>query len=186
MKILLLYPEDKFPLTGGGAWDLVIDLARAPHSTYEQWSRETNCPVISLYDFAEEIEDLHHTRELLQFGMGQMVDEWGIDWWDVMSLMIVPELQQLMLLSRLAKQLPPGCELHSMILRRHSAKCDDTSTCFQGSTLLNYVRSCWTNLILSIGFDAGWYVPELVRESQWCCCLLLTSMFREWLYHTLV
>ena len=113
MKILLLHPEDRFPLTGGGGWDLVIDFARAPLSTYEQWAREANCPVIGLYDFAEEIEDLHRTRELLQFGMGQIVDSEGIDWWDVMSLMIVPELQQLMLLSRLAKKLPPSCELHT-------------------------------------------------------------------------
>jgi len=113
MKILLLHPEDRFPRTARGDWDLVIDFGRAPVSTYEQWRREADCPVISLYDFAEEIEDLHHTRELLQFGVGRMMDGQGIDWWDVMSLMIVPELQQVMLLSRLAKKLPSGCELHT-------------------------------------------------------------------------
>jgi hypothetical protein len=114
MKILLLHPEDNFPRSGrGDGWDLVIDFGRAPVSTYEQWSREVNCRVISLYDFAEEIEDLQRTREPLQFGMGQIVDGSGIDWWDVMSLMIVPELQQLILLTRLAKTLPPGCELHT-------------------------------------------------------------------------
>lgn len=114
MKILLLHPEDKFLQPGrGDGWDLVIDFGRAPVSTYERWSREGNCRVISLYDFAEEIEDLQRTREPLQFGMGQIVDGSGIDWWDVMSLMIVPELQQLILLARLAKTLPPGCELHT-------------------------------------------------------------------------
>ena len=113
MKVLLLHHDDRLgPFRMKRNFDLIVDLGRAPHSTYEQWSREANCPVISVYDFAQEIEDLHHIRELLQFGMGQMVDEWGIDWWDVMSLMILPELQQLMLLSRLAKRLPPGCELH--------------------------------------------------------------------------
>jgi hypothetical protein len=114
MKILLLHPEDNLPRSGRrGNWDLVIDFGRAPVSTYERWSREANCRVISLYDFAEEIEDLHRTRELLQFGMGEIMDGSGIDWWDVMSLMIVSDLQQLMLLIRLAKELPPGCELHA-------------------------------------------------------------------------
>ena len=114
MKILLLHPEDRFPRSGRpGAWDLVIDFGRAPVSTYDQWSREAGCSVISIYGVAEEIMDLHRTRELLQFGMGQIIDESGIDWWDVMSLMIVPELQQLMLMRRLANKLPPGCELHT-------------------------------------------------------------------------
>jgi hypothetical protein len=114
MKILLLHPEDRFPKpVRAGDWDLVIDFGRAPISTYERWSREAACRVISLYDFAQETDDSHRVRELLQFGMGQIVDSSGIDWWDVMSLMIVPELQQLMLLSRLGNKLLPGCELHT-------------------------------------------------------------------------
>jgi hypothetical protein len=140
MKILLLHPEDKFPLTGGGGWDLVIDFSRAPVSTYEQWGREASCPVIGLYDFAEEIEDLHRTRELLQFGMGQIVDSEGIDWWDVMSLMIVPELQQLMLLSRLAKKLPPSCELHT----RRSGPLATALRILSGGRLLNLENDSWS------------------------------------------
>jgi hypothetical protein len=114
MRILLLHPEDRFPRSGRrGDWDLVIDFGRVPVSTYAQWSREAGCSVVSIWSVAEEITDLHRTRELLQFGMGRIVDEAGIDWWDVMSLMIVPELQQLMLMRRLAERLPPGCELHT-------------------------------------------------------------------------
>jgi hypothetical protein len=114
MKILLLHSEDEFPPSGlRGAWDLVIDFGRAPGSTYERWSREAGCSVISVWSVAEEITDLHRTRELLQFGVGLIVDEAGIDWWDVMSLMIVDELQQFMLVRRLAERLPRGCELHT-------------------------------------------------------------------------
>jgi hypothetical protein len=114
MKILVLHREDGLrSLKHSDRFDLIIDLGRAPLSTYEQWSGEAGCPVSSIYDVAEEITDLYRTRELLQFGMGQIVDGNGIDWWDVMSLMIVPELQQFMLLSRLARKLLPGCELHT-------------------------------------------------------------------------
>ena len=114
MKILLLHPEDQFPWSRPARrWDLVVDLGRAPVATYEHWSREAGCRVISLYEFAEEIEDLHRTKDLLQPGMGQMVNECGIDWWDVLSLMIVPDLQHMMLIHRLAKNLNPACELYS-------------------------------------------------------------------------
>ena len=114
MKVLLLHPEDHL-LAGrfGPKWDLVVDLGRAPAATYEGWSKQAGCRVISLYDFAQGFEDLHHVRELLQLGMGLTVDASGIDWWDVLSLMIEPGLRQLMLLGRLARELEPGCEIHA-------------------------------------------------------------------------
>ena len=51
--------------------------------------------------------------QLLQFGAGLMLDQWGIDWWDVLSLEIAPQLQQLMLVRRLSKELDASCELYS-------------------------------------------------------------------------
>jgi len=114
MKVLLLHPEDTYPPSGhSGPWDLIVDLARAPRATYERWSREAGCQVISLYDFAEEIEDLYRLKRLVSMGMGQVVDGMGIDWWDVLSLMIVPDLHQILLLQRLAKELPRDGELYS-------------------------------------------------------------------------
>ena len=114
MKVLLLHPEDQPPAARSGRkWDLVVDLGRAPAATYERWGKQAGCRVISLYDFAQDFEDLHHVRELLQLGMGQWVDGFGIDWWDVLSLMIEPEIRQFMLVGRLARELPAGCELYA-------------------------------------------------------------------------
>jgi hypothetical protein len=114
MKVLLLHPDDAlaqpYPVQH---WDLVIDLGRAPAGTYEQWSRQAGCPTVSIYDHADEIEDLRRLAELLKLGTGRMVDQGGIDWWSVLSLEIVPQLQQLVLLHRLAKNLSPSCELYS-------------------------------------------------------------------------
>ena len=42
-----------------------------------------------------------------------MVDAFGVDWWDVLSLLIEPELHQLMLVDRLSRELERGCELHA-------------------------------------------------------------------------
>ena len=114
MRVLLLHPEDELPAERtAGKWDLVVDLGRAPLATYERWGAQTGGRVISLYDFARDFEDLHRVRELLQLGLGQWVDGSGIDWWDVLSLMIEPDLRQLMLIGRLAHELPAGCELYA-------------------------------------------------------------------------
>jgi hypothetical protein len=114
MRVLLLHLEDQLPAERRGQkWDLIVDLGRAPVATYERWGAQTGGRVISLYDFGKDFEDLHRVRELLQLGMGQWVDGSGIDWWDVLSLMIEPDLRQLMLIGRLARELPGGCELYA-------------------------------------------------------------------------
>jgi hypothetical protein len=114
MKILLLDPHDKLgdPSTKGH-WDLVVDLAHTPISTRERWRRDTGYSLLSLYDFGQETADLHATRQLLEAGMGRVVDHAGTDWWDVVSIMISPELQDLMLVRRLAEHLKQPSELYT-------------------------------------------------------------------------
>jgi hypothetical protein len=114
MKVLLLHPEDQLSRRDApGKWDLVVDFARAPVSTYDDWRRQAGCRVISLYDFGLEFDDLHQLRELLQVGMGRLVDRMGIDWWDILSLEIAPQLQQIVLVHRLANDLSANCELYA-------------------------------------------------------------------------
>jgi hypothetical protein len=114
MKVLLLHPEDALAQTYPvQRWDLVVDIGRAPAETYQHWSREAGCSVISIYDHADETEDLYRLRELLRLGAGRVTDQWGIDWWEVLSLELAPQLQQLMLVRRLSKGLDAGCELYS-------------------------------------------------------------------------
>lgn len=112
MKVLLLHPADDLP-SGNSRWDLVIDTARAPRSTYQARGQRTGGRVVSIYDFAEEVEDLYRIRKLLDLGMGRLLDVHGVDWWDVCSLMISPDLQQLMLARRLAGELDGACEVHA-------------------------------------------------------------------------
>jgi hypothetical protein len=109
MRVLLLHPDDDFPAPGRTQhWDLIVDLGRAPKSFYEEQSAALGCPVFSLFDLAIEIEDLQIWRQLLEPGMGRVVDRYGIDWWDVISVMLQPELQDVRLALRLAEKLA-GC-----------------------------------------------------------------------------
>jgi hypothetical protein len=113
-KILLVHPADDFgQFAAHSDWGLVVDLGRAPASTYEAWSRAAGCRVLSIYSLTEGVDDLLRTRELLQFGMGEVVDEAGIDWWDVLAQSAVPALQQLILARRLADASGPTAEIYS-------------------------------------------------------------------------
>jgi len=114
MKVLLLHPEDSLPREPHSQrWDLVIDCGRAPAATYEAWSKLTACPILSLYHFAKEIEDLHSCRELLRIGFGALIDRHDIDWWDVLSLRLVPDLVKLLAVNRAAAFVNGSCELYA-------------------------------------------------------------------------
>ena len=109
MRVLLLHPEDDFRGPWKDQrWDWVVDLGRAPKSFYDEWSATLGCPVSSIYDFAVEVADLQDWRSLFAVGMGGVVDRFGLDWWDVFSLMLQPEMQDVRLALRLAARLT-GC-----------------------------------------------------------------------------
>jgi hypothetical protein len=113
-KVFLLHPEDRIHEKHvRGSWDRIIDFGRAPVSTYQRWSRECNCEATSIYDLAAEINDLEELKHLLQSGLGQLIDPYGLDWWDILSVLLVSDLQKLLLVTRLAAELSPGCELHA-------------------------------------------------------------------------
>lgn len=109
MRVLLLHPEDNFHGPWKRErWDRVVDLGRAPRSFYDERSAELGCPVSSIYELAIEIDDWRVWRDLLAVGMGRVVDRTGLDWWDVIGLLLQPEMQDIRLALRLAEQLS-GC-----------------------------------------------------------------------------
>ncbi len=67
MKVLLLHPEDAIPVNiASYRFDIIVDFARAPNATYERWSGQSGCPIVSFYNFAEEMEDLYATKDLIK------------------------------------------------------------------------------------------------------------------------
>jgi hypothetical protein len=109
MRVLLLHPDDAFHGSWTRQhWDSVIDLGRAPASFYNARSVALGCPVFSIFDLAVEVEDLRIWRRLLEPGMGRVVDRFGVDWWDVISVVLQSELQDVRLALRLAEKLG-GC-----------------------------------------------------------------------------
>ena len=112
-RVLLIHPEDRYPAPGSpGPWDLIVDFGHAAPATHDNWSRQAGCRVLSLFDFSEDVDDLYRARDLIQSAGGRLVDSFGIDWWDVLSVMITPDLLSLLMVQRLAAELPRPCVLY--------------------------------------------------------------------------
>src|SRR3954452_21718524 len=100
MNILLLHPEDD-PENGPWArhtWDRIVDLGIAGQDTDRRWAELFHCPVSPL-DALDAI-DFAQLRAAMSAGFGMIVDQFGLDWWELISIEFH---QQLEVLTRLQK-----------------------------------------------------------------------------------
>jgi hypothetical protein len=115
MQILLLHPEDS-PLRGPWSrrrWDLIIDLGKSSHYSEQLWSEQYGCPVLRSDCFRHGVPDARRVRQIFSAGRGQLIDEEGIDWWDLISLLFVSEALNLLAFERIATQIAGSAELWS-------------------------------------------------------------------------
>ena len=115
MKTLLVHPEDS-PCSGpwaGEKWDLIVDLGKSSAFARAAWQERLDSPILQLDTLRRGIEDFDSIRQLLQAGRNQLLDEIGLDWWDLVSVLIYPELQEAVLLGRLAAQFDATTELYT-------------------------------------------------------------------------
>jgi hypothetical protein len=115
LKTLLVHPEDS-PCSGpwaGEKWDLIVDLGRSPALTRSAWQERLNSPILQLDTLWRGIEDFESIRQLLHAGRNQLLDEIGLDWWDLVSVLIYPELRDAVLLRRLLERLDATAELYA-------------------------------------------------------------------------
>jgi hypothetical protein len=114
LKILLVHPEDS-PCAGpwvGEKWDLIVDLGKSSAFTRASWQGHFNSPTLQL-DSLRGNQDFDSIRKLVGTGRNQLVDELGVDWWDVISVLIYTALEEAVLLGRLAEQLDASAELYA-------------------------------------------------------------------------
>src|SRR5258708_15690153 len=113
MRILLLHLEDT-PLTGpwiGQPWDLVFDLARSGAPAYERWSRVFGCPARPVDEVRDGQAEIRKVGELLKLGLGHLVDNEGLDWWELTAILFHFQLETLVVLRKWADRLPPDAEV---------------------------------------------------------------------------
>jgi hypothetical protein len=68
--------------------------------------------VTTLNSLGKGFDDFRHIRDLLGMGCGRLVDEHGLDWWEIMSILLHGEMETLILLQRLAQTAGSNDEVH--------------------------------------------------------------------------
>lgn len=109
MRVLVLHPED-VPWRGewsAAQWDLIVDLGFAGAEVYQDWGRRAT-GVISLHQFAGQMESYRCVSQVLEAGRGKLLDRMGLDWWEILASWSYHELQALYLLERLRQELGSG------------------------------------------------------------------------------
>jgi hypothetical protein len=126
MRILLIHSED-YPEQGPWTtlpWDRIVDLGYGGMHSYERWSGQFQCSVTSLGSYRGGFDDFLRIRDMLGHGCGKLIDQHGLDWWEIMSMLLHEQMEMLFLLQRFARTISaldkvyisrPG--LHASLLR---------------------------------------------------------------------
>ena len=100
MRCLLLHREDNplSPACLGRHWDRVIDLGVSSPHTYEAWGNALGCtvepsPKLDADDFAK-------LEMVFRSGLGLLVDQCGLDWWDLLSILWLDQFEQAIFLQK--------------------------------------------------------------------------------------
>lgn len=111
MRILMLHPEDD-PLDGPWAaqpWDAGFDLGIAGVESHRRWSQSLGCSVQATGKIGEG--DFDQIRTALSSRPGLFVDQYGLDWWDLISLEFHQRLEEAARLQRVVAKLAPEDEV---------------------------------------------------------------------------
>ena len=100
MRCLLLHREDNplRPACLSRHWDRVIDLGVSSPPTYEAWGKALGCrvepcPKLDTDDFAK-------LEMVFRCGLGVLVDQYGLDWWHLLSIHWLDQFERGILLQK--------------------------------------------------------------------------------------
>jgi hypothetical protein len=113
MRVLLVQPEDS-PRTGPWSrerWDLILDVGNSSAFSAEAWAQQYGCPVLRANSFQETVADVKRVRHMFSVGRGWLIDEEGIDWWDLTSLLLEAAALAVLPLRRISAEISPASEL---------------------------------------------------------------------------
>lgn len=180
-RVLLLHPEDD-PACGPWnheRWDRVVDLGTAAEQTRTRWSGMFDCPVESIPRF--EINEFAKVRTALSSGLGYVIDDYGLDWWELISIRFHEQLALVIRLEKLAAQFDASDEvyvsrpgLHSAILSlilNRNVRCFRERTPFLERTrrLIGAARKLSFAQLLEIAgdkYDAGYRIRRFAPRPQ--------------------
>jgi hypothetical protein len=113
MRVLLLHPEDS-PRSGPWTrqrWDLIVDLGQSSGFSAQAWTEQHGCPVLRADSFRQGIADVKRVRQIFSAARGRLLDQEGIDWWDLTSISVAQEALTVLALQRVAAEISGSGEL---------------------------------------------------------------------------
>jgi hypothetical protein len=114
MKILLVHPEDD-PEIGPWsslAWDRIVDIGLGGVSTYARWTKRFHCPVSPLGFLRDRLDDLRRVREVIGFGCGRLIDDQGLDWWEMTATQVHGEIERFLLMQQFVQSLGSSDQIY--------------------------------------------------------------------------
>ena len=181
MRILCLHPEDD-PESGpwiDERWGRVVDLGVAGEQTRTRWSKKFACSVEPIPIF--EIEDFAVVRRALSSGFGCVVDEHGLDWWELISIRFHEQIALILRLKKLSAQISANDKVfatrpgfHATVLRLllgNSVECfrEPTSYLRRARGMVETARNFnFAQLLQILGdkYDAGYRVRRWVAHPK--------------------
>ena len=124
MRVLLVHPEDDPTQLQGieQEFDMAFDLGTSTPSCYESWSELLRCPFQPLA--TAEFQDCFQVARTFSLGTGQVFDDFGFDWWDLLSIRFYESLLEVIRLCRYIDSCSPADEIfvsrscfHSRVLK---------------------------------------------------------------------
>jgi len=91
----------------------VVDLGKSSRHSEEDWALQLGCPVLRSESFRRGVADAERVRQILSAGRKRLIDEAGIDWWDLICMLLVPSALNTLAMQRVAEEIPRGAELWS-------------------------------------------------------------------------
>lgn len=107
MRTLLLHPDDS-PRRGPWArqkWDQIVDLGKSSESTGGAWQDLTGSAIARLSQYRQNIEDPRTAGQTLRQWNGMLLDNHGLDWWELTYLFLHAALETAIALRRLTEDI---------------------------------------------------------------------------------
>jgi hypothetical protein len=123
MRILLIDPLDSADAGPWASqqWDRIVDLGMGGNKTYERWNHHFGSAVTTLDSLRNGFDDFRRVRRLMDLGCDRLMDQHGLDWWEIMSILLHGELETLILLQRFIQTLGSNDEVHITRLGLHAS-----------------------------------------------------------------
>ncbi len=115
MKVLLQHPEDDAEIGPwrNTQWDLIVDFGWSGRCYYAQLSQSLGCRILNFRDLLGPEEYRDRLSEILNAGLGNILDDEGVDWWDVFIPYASPRLEDIMLMSALGEEIKGAAEIRA-------------------------------------------------------------------------